>query len=206
MGILRKVYLYIFFLLILIDISCWPTRDLKNFTLYGETTEVDTNKLKINGVYYTLQKSENKSRVKCFVLYENGTYLDLTSCEINSNIESAIDSLISNFNAHQKMYSTEYISIWGAFKIMEDTLLIQRYHSSIMPKPGIITFTSKVFNYKMKILNDTTLIEGSVDDESKSIFEEYYLFKTNRKPDSTNLFMTNKRVKRKLDKLNEKRK
>jgi len=208
MGILKVKRISTLMFVSLTVMSCWPTRDLRNFTLYRETKQVDSDKLKINGIYYAIQKKENyKERsndyVNCFVLFENGTYLDLSSNEIKISADSSVNLLVSHY-ANRQAYLAAAISQWGAFKVVKDTLFIQRYHHLVMPKSGIIAFTSKVFDYKMKILNDTTLVEI---DKSTGVHGEdkFYLYETNNKPDSTNLFMTNKRIKRKLDRLYEKR-
>jgi hypothetical protein len=208
MGLLRLIGLarvLIFTFILLITVSCWPTRDLKNFTFWGETKGVDSKKLKINGVYFKIEKRKsnqffNSDHVRCFVLYKNGSYLDMLSAEINYSIDSTI-----NFLIQYRPETRQSISNWGAFKIVGDTLFLQRYHHFVMPKPGTITFTSKIFSYNTKILNDTTLVE--IKENSTDGYDEgkYYLFKTTNKPDSTNLFMTNKRIKRKLDRLYERR-
>ncbi len=195
MGILRQKFMYVLCFLLTVEVSCGLVRDLKNFTLYNKTSRVDSNKLKINGIYYSVQKEGN---VECFVLYQNGTYLNLNGTKINSDVASAIESLLQHNRNFQKTFSTQ-ISKWGAFEVVSDTLLIQSFHH---PASSEVFFTT-VFNYNMKILNDTTLVEMRYGYNNS---RKYYLYKTQSKPDSVNLFHTNKRIKSKLDKLYEKRK
>jgi hypothetical protein len=95
------------------------------------------------------------------------------------------------------------VSFWGAFKIAGDTLLIQRYQAWQSPDYTVLTPTAKVFNYRMKILNDTTLLD--ISGNSANAAERYTLYKTKAKPDSTNWFMTDDRVKKKLERLRAKR-
>ena len=92
--------------------SCIRNKDLRNFTLYNETKKTDLNKLKINGVYYTLKKKENyrfrnNDYVTGFVLYENGTYLNLNSTEIKVDKKTAINSLVEHFENYKKIYSKD---------------------------------------------------------------------------------------------------
>jgi len=198
------MYALILCLSLMVNVSCWPSRDLRHFTLYGKTKGVNPTKLKINGVYYAIGKSyypnrEGKS-IEGFILYENGTYLDLHSCEFDVDIKTSINSLISHFESRQQMYSW-YIDHWGAFMIVGDTMLLQGFESWRMPKPGTIVYRSVVYDYKMRILNDSTLVGIYTNPPIK-----FSLFKTSHKPDSTNLFTTNSRIKEKLEKLSLKNK
>ena len=130
--------------------------------------------------------------------YSNGTFLNLYSNEIKSNVGTAISEIIKDFEVNKKRYAN-YLEFWGAYKMVQDTLLIQRYVTDLGgPRPGIIVHTARALDDQMKIQNDTTLFE--IRDESKIYYEKYHLFKT-QKPDSPNLFMTNAGIKRKLDRL-----
>lgn len=189
MGILRQRYVYVYCFLLSVGAGCGSVRDLKDFTLYGKTLSVDPAKLKINGVYY----NKSGGRVECFVLYHNGIYLELPGTRINSDVESAIESVLIHTKRYQKTFSTD-ISMWGAFEIVSDTLSIQQFHHPASSEVFFIT----VFNYSMKILNDTTLVR--IGD-----YNMYHLYRTDNKPDSTNLFTTNKKIRKRLDKLYEKR-
>jgi hypothetical protein len=126
-------------------------------------------------------------------------YLNLNGTSINSDVISAIESLLLHAKSYQKTFST-HISRWGAFEIVSDTLSIQGFHH---PASSGVFFTT-VFNYNMKILNDTTLVEMGGVDYTLNI-NKYHFYRTDNKPDSTNLFSTNKTIKRKLDRLYEKR-
>lgn len=209
MGLLKKLdkLLVIPLMALLLNISCLPNRDLRNFTLYGETKKVESSKLKIKGAYctekkrtYKFSKDDTDNYVECFVLYENGIFLNLFAIGIKSDVGTAINDLVDHFEENKKVNSRQ-IDMWGAYKIEGEALSIQCYTHPF----GVIIRTSKVLNYEMQILNDTTLIE--FEDVLKNPIppSNYYLFKTNKKPDSTNLFMTNKRIKKKLDRLYEKR-
>jgi len=203
MGILRKKDLIIALLALLLNASCWPTYDLRNFTLYGETKSADPKKLNINGVYYRIERKESNrvwkyDHIRCMVFYSNGTFLNLFSNEVKLNVGTAISEITEDFEVNKKRYSN-YLQFWGAYKIVQDTILIQWYVTDGGgPKSGLITYTAKVFDRKMKIENDTTLLEMSAKSNGEN--EKYDLYRT-EKPDSTNLFMTNAGIKRKLERL-----
>ena len=207
MGILRKKDLTFALLALLLNASCWPTNDLKHFTLYGETKNVDPKKLNINGVYYRIERKESNrvwkyDHIRCMAFYSNGTFLNLFSNEIKLNVGTAIREIIEDFEVNKKRYSN-YLQFWGAYKIVQDSILIQWYRTDLGgPKQGVIAYTARVYEDQMKIQNDTTLFE--IRDESKTYYEKYHLYKT-QKPDSTNIFMTNAGIKRKLERLYKKR-
>jgi hypothetical protein len=198
---MRKKNLLIALFAILLNTSCWPTKDLNHFTLYGETNHATIHNLNIKGIYYNIQRKEsnrfwNYDHVRCIVFYNNGTFLDLHSTEVKSNVSNAIDDMLKNFERNKERYS-EHISFWGAYRILQDTIQIQSYDTWVKPKGAPITYAAKVVNHEMKIVNDTTLVDVG---EANLGQEKYYLFKAH-KPDSTNLFMTNSRIKKKLARL-----
>ncbi len=118
------------------------------------------------------------------------------------NVGTAISEITEDFEVNKKRYSN-YLQFWGAYKIVQDSILIQWYRTDLGgPKQGVMAYTAKVYEDQMKIQNDTTLFE--IRDESKIHYEKYHLYKT-QKPDSTNLFMTNKKINRKLERLYKKR-
>lgn len=108
------------------------------------------------------------------------------------DLAGTIDHALRFIEDHKAQIAENH-NRWGAFKIVGDTLLIQGYNQWEGGK-GIDPFiySSRVYNQKMKIMNDTTLLSMGG--------REYHLFKIN-KPDSTNVFMTDKKVKEKLEKL-----
>jgi hypothetical protein len=203
-GAIKISYInFLFIPILVVSVSCWPTRDLRNFTLYGETKSVENKRLKINGVFCTVIERENNTyqnqgRIECFVLYDNGTYLDLNGNVINGDKNSAIGELIRHFEKNRKLYSNT-ISQWGVFKMISDTIHIQRYLSIASSS---IRQTSKVIDLKMKILNDSTLVEIN---DAQTDLRSYSLYRISDKPDSTNLFSTNERIKNKLNRFYEKR-
>jgi hypothetical protein len=182
--------------------GCWAIRDLKDYTFYGKTSKVDTRKLKITGAYYTIYKQGNADYVKCFLLYQDGTYHNLFSHIIDSRVESGLDIAIENILKYGKDYHEKYqrnIDMWGSFVIKSDTLHVQRFHS---PASSEVFFT-KVYDYKMRIVNDTTLFEIQTGYPSDRL-EEYHFYETKNKPDSTNLFETNERFAKRLERLRSK--
>lgn len=172
--------------------SCWTVKDLKDYSFYGKTAKVDPHKLKIDGAYYIIQGNY----VQCFLLYQNGTYHSLFSHKLDSGYkaglgyEAAIEKILRYGQTYHEKYA-ENIDMWGSFVIKSDTLHVQRFHS---PATSEVYFP-KVYDYKMRIVNNTTLVE--IHDK----LNEYHFYKTKNKPDSTNLFTTNERMNKKLKRL-----
>jgi hypothetical protein len=72
MGLLTRILVVI--IVSILCFSCWPTKDLKGLTYFGETVFVDPAVLKVNGVYCGVG---DDGMLSCFALYHDGTYLDL---------------------------------------------------------------------------------------------------------------------------------
>ena len=208
MGILKKNYLLLVIQIIvtLLCTSCIHSKNLRKFNLYNELINIDSSILKIDGIYSAVESKKtnefrNYDQIRCFALYENGIYLDLLADDILINKRQAIDSLIWHFEKFKKLYSNT-VRHWGAYNIVDDTLSIQRFTEPY----GVFFTTSYVYEYRMKILNDSTLVQFEKADDGHTVNRVVYeLFKTDEKPDSTNLFITNKRIKARLDRLYKKR-
>ena len=200
MGLLRVVIAIVMLVTIF---SCYPTKDLRHFTLYGEPTNVDNNNLKINGIYYTLipkaaNPYESSDYINGFALFENGSFLDLTSVNLENGLPEAIKKIV---RVSDKFKYSEDFRHLGVFKIEGDSLHLQYYRNYF-----IAGVQCKVLSTEALILNDSTIeFKDWYLDSYREAGGKYHFFKTNVKPDSITALMTNKRVRRKLERLYKKR-
>lgn len=214
MGMVKVITVLLMILLLIIIQSCIiiPTRNLRKFTLWNELKKESLTNLKIEGIYYTYRKNEFSPPanlyIDTFILYADGTYFYSFAYNTSSLDEMARQILIGDKRYGYK-YHRNNDSHWGAFIIQDDKLLIQSFESFVnitAPLPPVI-LTSKVYEMEYKIVNDSTLIKKSFKGKLIPIAKRdtFRLYPTKLKPDSVNLFMTNKRTHNKLERLYKKR-
>lgn len=187
-------------------ISCGvPTYDLKNFTLYKETKFVDSSKLRIDGIYYLIVPKEcnylndSSTHMRCFVFFENGFLFSANFAANSRDIRKSLSEFIKSYEESTKSQISDEIRFWGAFKIVGDTLLVQKYDR-------VNGVNCIVFSWNARIISNRTIeFDKSFCSDNVSSSRRFELLQTNDKPDSINLFLTNKRIKSKLDRLYEAR-
>lgn len=184
-----------YLLMALLFIGCIRNRNLRQFTVYNKLKTEELSKLKINGVYYRLIPKDGS--VNCFVLYNDGTCLHLFGYPYYNNIDASIDYMISDFNKHIKYLKTSQ-NKWGGYEIKGDTIHIQVFQ-------GYDTQPFYLLN-RYYLIKDSVTLEKVMTEDFEKIYDKeelnlFHLYQTNSKPDSTNLFMTNERIKRKLERL-----
>jgi len=190
-------------LILLINTCC--NRSISDFTLYNKKPDLDH--LRIDGIYYRLLPPELVSKfmrdtlVNGFILYQDGIYLSFPSYEIyRKDVESTLKNAVNNSNIFQKRYPSTP-GRWGAYEITSDTLHIQYF----VYYEGQTSLLDRYYLIK----NDSTLEKIITEDAEKIYDQERYnlfkLFRTKQKPDSVNVFKTNKRIKNKLDRLYSRR-
>lgn len=208
MGILKHVLQVkrLFLLLFLLSVltSCWQS--LKHFTFYNATGT--SNNLRINGVYFRvlppelISNYEKNSMLNGFVLYQNGTYL---AFNFHRDIHEDLKNEFKWFVKHTNDYNKEFPyspDNWGAYRISADTLYVQ-YFVSYENRTSLHT--------RYYLIRDSTTIEKIMSGDREGLYaqKKYNFFKLfekmKQKPDSVNVFMMSKRVKRKLERLYEKR-
>jgi len=193
--------------MLLLATGCWPTRDLRHFTLHGETKYVDPGRLNIDGVYYTIvrEKSdgimEYDDYVRCLAFYGDGTvlylqdfpmrYVDATNQPHGHDVDETIRRGLALFRSDAFTHASD-MKFWGAYKISGDTLILQRFERFKSQADGGVRLSNRVSTSKMMIVNDSTL--RTVDKRNSVEF----LFHKTIKPDSINLFSTNQRIRNKL--------
>jgi|GEM_PF-4321032 len=207
MGLLKKngESLSSIILLSFVLVACIPTHSLRHFTFYGETKKVDPNKLKINGIYYSIvprkcNAFEVSDHVKWFIFYENGFFLSLDYSGLKQDsLEISIEQYLASFSKRRGYRYQDNEINWGAYVINRNTLFMQGYYR-------IAAVRCYVFQREAKIIDNTTIsfVKGFCENNSE-IAKKFTLLETSSKPDSVNIFMANKRIKRKLDRLYEKR-
>jgi hypothetical protein len=179
-------------LLVVLISGCWSVRYLDDYTLYRKTVAVDRNILRTDGVYYTVTNSDKVPRVECFVLYQDGTYYNLVT-HISNNVEDALGSILKYHREHHAKLSNQLI-FWGAFEIFTDTLHVQGFRSSADSE----VYFTQVYDYKLRIVNDSTLVEIQTPYPRDKV-RQFHFYRIDNKPDSTNLFMTNEKMRKRLE-------
>jgi len=186
--------------------SCLPTRSLRHFTLYGETKKVDPKKFKINGIYFSvIPRACNRfwysDLIKCFIFYENGFFFSIE--------HSGLDTLDMEASLNQYLEILDKLGFkggfkgdvryWGSYFIDDNKLLTQKYDTDAFRWVlGPIL--------RAKIINNTTIeFDEGFCFNNEEVSKRFTLVETKSKPDSVNIFMTNKRIKRKLDRLYKER-
>lgn len=161
-----------------------------NFYKHPEvrTTPNKSNKLRLDGYYYTLEEKSEALYSTILILYSNGCIYGFMGERINShnfnfiNSDNFIDTL-SKF----KLNSTK--DNWAGYSITDSLITIKRVWGRI---------GETLYTYKGVILNDTTFIikkiitEGSIQYSENGIDDvnEIYHFRSySPKPDSTNNFI-----------------
>jgi hypothetical protein len=193
--------LTIFFLVIQ---GCIPVTDYRHFTTFRTSPGIKSSKLRTDGVYYG-EEINSAFRYHLFVLYQDGTYLNLVSTNTD-NIGKKIEEKFAQFREGSFAKNIPPIYFWGRFAIHNDTIVIQDfkkaweslYRDRIRERAGIIkndsTIVIKSYRYYIKKRMDS--FEKPERIENLNLVYKFY--KTDYKPDSTNLFNSNNRLKRKI--------
>jgi len=194
-------------LLILLTISaCIPDKHLRNFTLYNQKIE-PVNGLKTEGMFLCRREEsfpvdkDHPYYYNCFAFYKDGSFLKYNTGDRFINIDSAVSNILTNSKFRKEV--GDHLSHWGAFVKKNDTLYIQRF-----AKGGGWKF--EVINDTAVVVNDSTLTMygNEYSQESSSlqrIKKTYSFYATSLKPDSMNVFKKDNSIKRRLDKIYERR-
>ena len=171
---MKKVIILFVFLFI---VGCYIDQDV--IADYTQCYDAENNNIdrfcKING-YYISEKNDNCSIIFNLILYKDGS---VVFNAIRDNILYKGDSL----------YKINSFPSWGTFKVVNNEIIAQKIDFSFIGK-------STVTEYKMKIVNDTTLwlIYSKVltkkyfeyNDSTSNDYIPFLFFKPlNNKPEST---------------------
>ncbi|MBC8111249.1 MAG: hypothetical protein H7Y04_09345 [Verrucomicrobia bacterium] len=207
----------LFILAAIIIQSCIPRSDLKHFTLYNTSANFTSSKLRVNGLYATVIEDnigEKKRYYPCFfALYEDGIFLDMW-CSDDSTLTNIAKEAQEKINfivkyKHKLNLANQSVSQWGRFQIRNDTIIIQDFvHCN---RPWIYVVRER----KGEIINDLTLVIHSEEEFARCNWEDnfrkvnmrdeglnrvYHFYRTDQKPDSINQFMTDEKLRHRIEK------
>ena len=154
-------------LLLVLFCSCIKTLPDEKLTIIR--TPYIGNEIRLDGYYFEFLPGYNT--YSNLIFYRNGV---LMSFDYTNKIED-----FYNNNKYLESVRKDKDS-WGVFIVKNDTVIVQEWYSN--PNYIIQYLTS---NYKLKILNDTTLYIGTQNGNSAT----YHFKKFSPKPDSTNVFI-----------------
>jgi hypothetical protein len=180
-------------------------QSMNEFTLYNKNKIMAATSVLTDGVYYRLippdlvSKFQKDTLLDCFVLYKNSSYFTYSAVYKN-DIASTLRIAKDHFDEHYKTFKYSPNN-WGAFEINADTIHAQ-YFSTSEIKSSV--------GERYYIIRDKTSVEKVISSDKETLYDAkelniFRFFKTNQKPDSTNVFITNKRIRDKLDRLYDKR-
>ena len=110
-------------------------------------------------------------------------------------MKTTVDTAVSQFNKFHKKFPNS-INGWGAYEIKNDTIHVQSFGSY----DGPVFMRDRYY-----LIRDSVTLEKIISGDSEKLFEErerniFRLQPTHEKPDSLNVFSTNKRIRKKLEK------
>lgn len=172
---------------------------------YGTYSHSDSDKLKINGYYYTVDSmtvhgERLEPRIKWFILYEDGTLLQsfqtISDYKGLGNFENThfIDPL-EGYDYTE--YSDKKNTWWGAYSIIDSTITFQYFvffdNWVAIERKGEIINDSQINMFYSKSLNGYQKNSGGFD-SGIFRFKEF-----TQKPDSLNWMMTDKYYQNKVN-------
>ena len=193
-------------LIILIICACIPDKHLRNFTLYNQKIEPISG-LKTEGMFLSRRKlsfpvdKNHPYHYSCFAFYNDGSFLNYYIGDHFNNIDSVVSKHLNNSKFRQGV--GDRLSYWGAFVKKNDTLYIQRFAKGGGHKYFVINDTAVV-------VNDSTLTMHGNEYSRKTnnwqrVEKTYNFYATSLKPDSMNVFKKDNDIKKRLDKIYERR-
>jgi hypothetical protein len=172
-------YFYLFLFGVLVSCSNFIGEDDE---LKTSRTSNLTNRLRLDGYYFTTTTNGEDSIVSIFFFYRNGILMACGSTR-DQDLENVHDGLRSG-RFVKKLQGIKYA--YGLYQISRDSITYEKWHpSSGPPKVSFIK--------KGRILNDTTFTmsftERSNGADKTLINEVYHFRRFHPKPDSTNEFI-----------------
>jgi hypothetical protein len=161
-----KTYLFLF-VFALLAYSCIGTLPDEELTI--KRTSYYGNEIRLDGYYFEFLPSYNT--YSNLIFYRNGVMM---SFDYTSKIKD-----FYNNNKYVESVKKDKDS-WGIYIVRNDSIIVQEWY---LNPNNIVQF--KVSNYKLKILNDTTLFIGTQNGDSAI----YHFKQFSPKPDSTNVFI-----------------
>jgi hypothetical protein len=201
-------------IILLVLQGCLPYKDYKHLTLAKKDSGIDKSNLKINGIYYntsTEPTNSNYGHIHMFILYQDGTYLRMNPIEYDHYSYNKNTVILSTLAFYKNANLKNAITVWGRYTIKNDTIITQRFEQGpawvyrVREDIGRIINDSTIVFFAYSIPANIGLISFAEIQKEDGYKHTYYLYPTEAKPDSTNLFTMNKRIVRRLDKFAEKR-
>jgi len=163
---MKTILISIILFLVLV---CSCIRTLPDEKLTMTRTPYYGNEIRFDGYYFQFLPSYNT--FSNLIFYRDGVMM---SFDYSNKIED-----FYNNNKYVELVRKNKDS-WGVFIVKNDTIKVQEWY----PNPDyVIQYLTS--NYKLKILNDTTLFIGFQNSNSAT----YHFKKFSPKPDSTNVFI-----------------
>lgn len=175
----------LFFAVVLLFSGCY------SFYTHPEvrTTNNNTNALRLDGYYYTIEERPEAKYVTIMVLYQNGSIYGFYSNRFDLGETCSlkvVDDSMLDYSRHVGLSSQ---SSWAGYLIENNLITIKRIWGR---------FGETLYTYKGLIINDTTFIinqknvEGSAQSSENGTKEEkntYHFRSYSPKPDSTNKYI-----------------